>query len=208
MTGTIDDFLKKLAEKESSNNAQVVNSLGYAGLYQMGEAALADTGYYKKPSGRYDNSWTGSFTGKDGIYCLKDFLDNRDVQNKAVKQYMQKQWGYMRKSHRYLYETIGDVNITPAALLGGAHIGGHSNVAAFLKSGGKINEYDKNGKSVKDYMVDFGDYDVSEITGKATSRNMSQEEWVDYTLRQRYKNSVYPQLRAPNVPAMKRIWLN
>ena len=55
-------FYKHLAFKESSNNPKTISTLGYIGLYQMGEDALIDVGYYKR--GQLDktlkiNDWTG-----------------------------------------------------------------------------------------------------------------------------------------------------
>ena len=46
MTKTIDDFRYNLGYKESTNNYKKENSKHFIGRYQMGEAALADTGYY------------------------------------------------------------------------------------------------------------------------------------------------------------------
>ena len=39
-------FTQILQWIKSSNNPKVINIKGYIGLYQMGEAALVDTGYY------------------------------------------------------------------------------------------------------------------------------------------------------------------
>ena len=45
---TTGDFYTALAMKESTNNPVAINGGNYIGLYQFGEATLADTGYYKK----------------------------------------------------------------------------------------------------------------------------------------------------------------
>jgi hypothetical protein len=57
-------YYQKLAQRESSNNPKAVNNFGFIGLYQMGEPALIDTGYYK-PDGTQKNDWVGEWTGKD-----------------------------------------------------------------------------------------------------------------------------------------------
>ena len=62
-------------------------------------------------------------------------------------------------------QTINGIKITPAALLGGAHIGGQGKVIDFVRSGGKIDGKDENGVPVSEYMRRFQDYDVSGITG-------------------------------------------
>ena len=45
-----DDFLNALGIRESGGDYTKQNTIGYVGKYQMGEAALIDTGYYKKDS--------------------------------------------------------------------------------------------------------------------------------------------------------------
>jgi hypothetical protein len=47
---TLQDFLNDLGARESGGNYKAFNKFGYAGKYQMGEMALIDCGYYKKPS--------------------------------------------------------------------------------------------------------------------------------------------------------------
>ena len=82
MTKTIDDFYKDLGIRESSGRYDVVNSIGYLGLYQMGEKAMVDAGYYK-PQIEYKNRWDGEFTGKDGVHSKEDFLNNPLAQENA-----------------------------------------------------------------------------------------------------------------------------
>ncbi len=70
-----EGYQNNLAMCESSNNAKAENELGFIGLYQMGEAALVDAGYYhakslkpgQKLGEQYNNDWTGTWTGKNGI---------------------------------------------------------------------------------------------------------------------------------------------
>src|SRR6185503_6925283 len=80
------DFLNSLAKRESSMDPTKINGFGYAGLFQMGEAALQDAGYYRGDPTR-SNDWTGRWTGKGGINGLADFLHNPDAQVKAVVAY-------------------------------------------------------------------------------------------------------------------------
>ena len=92
---TLEEFLEDLGRRESSGNYNARNQLGYIGKYQMGEPALVDVGYYKpKPTGLYNNDWSGVFTGKDGINNVDDFLNNPVVQEKAQREFKKKQWGY------------------------------------------------------------------------------------------------------------------
>ena len=76
MLKTEDDFFEDLGKRESSGNYRAKNKQGFLGKYQMGEAAMVDAGYYK-PKRNYNNDWTGEFTGKDGVYSVEDFLNNK-----------------------------------------------------------------------------------------------------------------------------------
>ena len=167
MTKTLDEFYTDLGIRESNGNYKAKNRYGYLGKYQMGESAMIDAGYYKKPSGKYNNDWSGQFTGKDGVYSVEDFLNNKQAQENAQKAFKQAQWRYLQNSGaiKYLGQTINGIKITPAALLGGAHIGGHVKVGDYVRSGGKIDGKDANGVPVSEYMRRFQDYDVSDITG-------------------------------------------
>ena len=58
MGKTLDDFYNDLGARESGGNYKAVNTAGYIGKYQMGEAAMVDAGYYKrKPNNNYNNKW-------------------------------------------------------------------------------------------------------------------------------------------------------
>jgi len=183
MTKTLDEFYTDLGIRESSGNYKAKNRYGYLGKYQMGESAMIDAGYYKKPSRNYNNDWSGQFTGKDGVYSVEDFLNNKQAQENAQKAFKQAQWRYLQNSGatKYLGQTINGIKITPAALLGGAHIGGHVKVGDYVRSGGGIDGKDANGVPVSEYMRRFQDYDVSGITGLKfdnASENIDQQSVV------------------------------
>ena len=183
MTKTLDEFYTDLGIRESSGNYKAKNRYGYLGKYQMGESAMIDAGYYKKTSHNYNNDWSGQFTGKDGVYSVQDFLNNRQAQENAQKAFKQAQWRYLQNSGatKYLGQTINGIKITPAALLGGAHIGGHVKVGDYVRSAGKIDGKDANGVPVSEYMRKFQDYDVSGITGLKfdnASENIDQQSTV------------------------------
>ena len=94
-------------------------------------------------------------------------LNNPQAQENAQIAFKQAQWRYLQNNGatKYLGQTINGIKITPAALLGGAHIGGHVKVGDYVSSGGKIDGKDANGVPVSEYMRKFQDYDVSGITG-------------------------------------------
>lgn len=162
---TLKDFLNDLGNRESGGNYKVLNKYGYAGKYQMGEMALIDTGYYIKPSRKYNNDWSGKFTGKDDIHSLNDFLNNPTAQENAQKLFIKKQWQYLKAAgaDKYLGQTVGGVRITGSGLIAGAHLKGVGCVLNYLKSNGKLNDTDAFGTPVKNYIQKFANYDVKEI---------------------------------------------
>ena len=165
---TLQQFLNDLGARESAGNYKAFNRYGYAGKYQMGEAALVDAGYYQKPSRRFNNDWSGNFLGKDGVKSIQDFLNNPKAQENAQIIFKKKQWGYLKAvgALNYLGLIINEILITPSGLLAGAHLKGAGSVYEYLKSGGKNIGKDAFGTSVESYIKQFANYDVSEITGK------------------------------------------
>lgn len=165
---TLQNFLDDLGARESCGNYKALNKFGYAGKYQMGEAALIDAGYYKKTSRRYNNDWSGKFTGKDGVNSLEDFLNNPQAQENAQIIFKKRQWGYLKAlgADKFSGQVINGYKITDSGLLAGAHLKGAGSVNEYLKSGGKNISKDGFGTSIESYMNKFAGYDVSLITNK------------------------------------------
>ena len=162
---TLEQFLNELGMKESGGNYRAFNKFGYAGKYQMGEAALIDAGYYKKTSRKYNNDWTGEFLGKDNVWSIKDFLNNPKAQENAQIVFKKRQWNYLKAvgADKYLGLVINGILITPSGLLAGTHLKGAGSVIKYLKSNGQIVEKDGFNTSVEDYIRFFSGYDVSEL---------------------------------------------
>lgn len=173
---TTTDFYKDLGMRESRGNYKAQNRFGYLGKYQMGEQALVEAGYYKKDVKSYkdyNNDWSGTFTGKDGVLSKDDFLNTPAAQENAQTSFQKAQWRYLKASGatQYIGQTVNGIKITPSALLGGAHLCGSSRVYNFLKSNGENDTKDRNGISVSQYMKKFQDYDVSSITQEQSSKS-------------------------------------
>ncbi|MBY0366642.1 MAG: DUF3262 family protein [Burkholderiales bacterium] len=160
--GTCADFLNALAQRESGMNASVVNPYGYVGLFQMGEAALIDAGYYR-PDGTGANDWRGGWTGKGGITSLSDFKSNPQAQIAAVTAYEAKQWSYIQSKglDQYIGQTIGGVEITRSGLIAGAHLVGVGNLGKFLWSNGATVPVDGNRVPISQYIAQFGGYQLT-----------------------------------------------
>jgi integrating conjugative element protein (TIGR03758 family) len=153
------DFLQSLAQRESGNRPDVVNKYGYAGLFQMGGAALNDAGYYKGA----DNKWTSTWTGKDGISSLKDFLASPQAQVNAITAYHQKIDQFIKSKGLDAYEgkTLNGVTLTKSGMIAGAHLVGMGNLETWIKSGGAIVPKDGNKIAITAYVQQFGGYQVS-----------------------------------------------
>ena len=161
------DFFEILGQLESSGDYAARNKFGYLGKYQMGEAAMIDAGYYTKNNNNWNNDWSGKFTGKGGVNSVDDFLNNAEAQEQAQRIFKKRQWQYLKSGgvENYINKTIKGETITPAMILGAAHLKGHGDALKYLKSNGKINPPDGFGTTMEDYMKHFKGCDVSEITG-------------------------------------------
>jgi len=157
---TYDDFFDALGDRESSGDYGVVNTLGFLGKYQFGELALIDIGYYQ-PDQTSVNDWQSAYwTGKNGIHSEADFLSDRDVQESAIRAYMELQWSYLKSVWKYEGQTLGGMAITVSGLLAGAHLVGADEVEKFINSGGEKIPQDAYNTAVTEYMSLFAGYDT------------------------------------------------
>lgn len=151
------DFLHDLAQRESDLKPNAVNPYGYIGLFQMGEAALQDAGYYKGDLTR-KNDWTGAWTGRDGVTSLADFFARPDAQVQAIVAYHNGLVAQIKKSglDQTIGSTIGGVQVTLSGLVAGAHLVGIGNLQTFINSSGNTLPRDGNGIPITTYMAEFG----------------------------------------------------
>ena len=139
---SLQDFLDALGKRESGGCYKAFNKYGYAGKYQMGEAALID-----------------------GVYSIQDFLNTPAAQENAQIAFKKRQWLYLKAvgAHLYTGKIINGYTITQSGLLAGAHLKGAGGVIEYLKSDGLKNPKDAFGTSVESYIKNFAGYDVSYI---------------------------------------------
>ena len=166
---TYEDFLEDLGARESNGDYQAVNSFGYLGKYQFGYIALTDIGYYN------NNGWTG----KDGIWSKDDFLNSPKIQEKAIREFQEKNWEYIKSFglDKYINENINGTRITPSALLAGYHLKGigknskyceehkddrdiekYKGLRAYLESKGEIDGSDGYNTNISEYIKKFAGY--------------------------------------------------
>ncbi len=156
--GSYADFLDALGERESGGDYAAVNSLGFLGKYQFGEAALVDAGFYRA-DGTAKNDWrTGYWTGELGVNSKADFLSNPAAQEAAIRAYMDLQWSYLQPVRQYDGEVVAGIKITVSGMLAGAHLLGAGTLAAFVDSGGDIAAKDAYGTPLTEYIGKFASY--------------------------------------------------
>ena len=161
--GAYGDFLQSLAQRESTGNGQAVNQYGYAGLYQVGESALIDAGYYRR-DGTQNNDWRGGWTGKDGVNSLSDFLNSPATQTQAITTYHDVLWDQIkaRGLDNKVGQTFQGVPITQSGLIAAAHLIGAGGLRSCLNGGSCT---DANNTTALSYLHQFGGFDVASITG-------------------------------------------
>ncbi|HYD30425.1 MAG TPA: hypothetical protein VEB64_06145 [Azospirillaceae bacterium] len=160
--GAWTDLLKALAQRESGNRPGAVNRYGYLGLYQMGEAALIDAGFYTR-DGTSKNDWIGSWTAtarRLRVTSKPTFLASRAAQTEAVTRFWQAQWRYIVHFDLddWVGRTVGSIRLTASGLLGGAHLVGVGGLRRWLQSAAGGGSTDGNGVSARTYVALFNDY--------------------------------------------------
>lgn len=125
------------------------------------------------------NTWRGTFSGKNGIFCFDDLLEP-DKQDAVAKDHFADKYcgiveqlalrgktpgDYLGKTVRWSEchpaltppENVPDsVEITLSGLLGGAHLRGAEGIVALLAD--SENRTDENGTSILLYVYNFGGY--------------------------------------------------
>ena len=162
MTGTYAEFLAALRMRESSGDYAAVNTLGYLGAYQFGEAALVDLGFVIRDANPYDNHFDAGFTGKLGISSAADFLAAPGAQDAAAGEWMQLLWRYIGavEVDAVLGHVIGGIHLSASGLLAGAHLLGAGGLRDWVQSGGSLERSDAYGTSIGDYLDLFGGYEI------------------------------------------------
>ena len=147
-------FFAYLGQEESSGNYNKVNKFGYLGKYQFGEQALISLGYYS-PDGSKRNDWKGIWSGKSGVFSKQDFLQNKFIQEVAVRELADFHWSIAvsRGMNKFVGKKIYGVHITKEGILAAMHLVGPKSVENFLVYG--VDSSDGLGTSIRHYMSKF-----------------------------------------------------
>lgn len=148
-----EQFRNDLGWRESKNNYQLKNSLGYLGRYQFGMARLADFGLCERVSAGYGNN---SFVWKEG-FSEDSFLTNQPLQDSTFDKHVDNLITRIQNNFGgYIGTTKKGVLITLSGLVAGSHIGGIGGIKDFLMYG--IDKKDAYGTSISNYIKSFGGY--------------------------------------------------
>ena len=163
------DLSLSLNEPLNINASKIKNSLGYIGLFQFGEAALIDLGYYKHWNANSDktkaNDWTGNWVGKNGINSLSDFLKSPSKQIQIIGQWIDFLCERLRNRNfnEYYGKIINGIEITESGAIAGAHLVGDGGLGSFLGVPGfkgNYKESDGNNVHISKYIDLFNYYDL------------------------------------------------
>lgn len=143
----------KLAEIETGGKpydgygTYLFKDKGFAyGRYQFRTGGLKDSGMMDMK--------TGDWTGKYGVNSWRDFLNNPQAQEAALKDWTQIiETRYMRKHLGQMGQTIksdkGDITITPAGFIGACHHAGTKTMDEYFRWAA-ANNWDTRGKTMPD----------------------------------------------------------
>lgn len=145
-----------LIYRESGGDPSIVNSAGFAGLYQFGAPRLADLGVYTPAKNEnlrdWEGTWDGTFNipGFPNVKTLGDFLATPEAQHEAFKLHEAKMDQEIADNgfDKYVGQTVNGVLITTQGLHNMLHLGGVGGTRKALK-GETVT--DSNGTSVLDY---------------------------------------------------------
>lgn len=192
-------FIEAVSFKESSSNlslplnhtdniiaAKNINGSGYMGLFQWGEEALYDLGYYlgdygisykdlagvdknselsKRWQSQFDShNWVGRWSGKRGINSKSDFLNSPAIQYEIIKEWISHLCRQIRNNNlnEYFGKTIQGVEVTESGAIAGMHLVGIGGLGAFLGipkfQGSK--QIDGNGTHISKYIEMFNHFDL------------------------------------------------
>ncbi|ENW97878.1 hypothetical protein [Acinetobacter sp. NIPH 298] len=192
-------FIEAVSFKESSSDlslsidhpintraANKVNGSGYMGLFQFGEEALYDLGYYlgdhgisyedikgadkkspirKRWQSQFDsNNWIGKWSGKRNINSKLDFLRNPQIQYEVIKEWIGYLCNQLRNNNlnEYFGRTIQGIEVSESGVIAGMHLVGIGGLGAFLgipKFQGS-NQIDGNGTHISKYIEMFNHFDL------------------------------------------------
>jgi len=142
-------YKEAIARKESQGKYKKVNSLGYMGKYQFGEATLKTV----------------------GVHDSSRFLNSPKMQEKAFVTLLAQNKAILKDViDKYEGQVVAGILVTESGILAAAHLGGAGSVKKFFKHEGKRYFKDAYGTSIRSYMREFGGYETSGIEADSKAK--------------------------------------
>jgi hypothetical protein len=136
-------FIENLGVRESNNKWWITNTIGCIGKWQFSQSTLRELGYKYITPGRFKND--------PNIFP-------EELQRKVLLSLIRMNETILKDYYSYVGQIICGVVITRSGIIASAHLGGAGSVKAFLISGGKSNNHDAYGTSIRNYMIEFAIY--------------------------------------------------
>ncbi len=149
---TAEDWEKycfKLGERESNNNYNVVNKLGFCGRWQFGAEALMDAGYVRGTRSPRKLGDANVWTGKDEIFSRDHWLKNQPVQDKAMLELTRRNY---KQLVRMNVINQSDAKSRIAGFLAVSHLLGCGNARKFAENPDNPSLRDGFGTTPQEYF--------------------------------------------------------
>lgn len=151
-----NEFVKAMAQRESSGRASIKNRLGFLGKFQFGMARLTDFGLAERVPG-LDGFANSSFRWKEP-FSEGAFLSNEELQDKVFDLHV----GAIRQRVKNHFVPLLDhvffgVKLTMSGAVACCHLLGEGGFRKFTHG---IDAADANGTKASDYVRLFQGYDI------------------------------------------------
>lgn len=138
-------FVENLGLRESNNQWWIVNTIGCIGKWQFSQGTLKTLGY-------------GNITANKFKRDISIFPE--ELQKKVLMSLFKFNETILEDYMNYIGKVIDGIEITKSGILAAAHLGGAGSVRMYLLTNGRINNHDLNNTSIKNYLSEFGGYDI------------------------------------------------
>jgi hypothetical protein len=142
---SVSGINESLARTESGGDYSVVNSEGFTGKYQWGQARLDD---YNRANGT--------------SFSLAEFRGDPALQERAQAWHVK---DIVSQTGDLVGRAVNGITMTPAAIVAMAHLGGIGGARRFVETNGAYDPADSNGTRLSDYAKTHGGAEV--VTGQA-----------------------------------------
>jgi hypothetical protein len=142
---TYQEFKNDLGKRESGNNYQIINTLGFLGRFQFGKPRLYDLGFSI-------DGWHPKGAAPKKIITKEQFLNDPVLQDQLFDKHVIS----LAKTIRNKYPE-GIKKYSLSGLVAGAHLKGLGGVKEFLN--GKDNA-DAYGTQISEYINKFKEYEI------------------------------------------------